>query len=68
MKPNSQCIKPKLYAKRKIWYKKLNTLEIADAVIDSTRYPLHKSFIGKQVGDLVVANGRRYLIVSIIDG
>lgn len=47
-------------------YKKLNTLEIVDAVIDSTRYPLHKSFIGKQVGDLVVANGRRYLIVSII--
>ena len=47
-------------------YKKLNTLEIVDAVIDSTRYPLHKSFIGKQVGDLVVANGRRYLIVSIV--
>lgn len=47
-------------------YKKLNTLEIVDAVIDSMRYPLHKSFIGKQVGDLVVANGRRYLIVSII--
>ena len=47
-------------------YKKLDTLGIVDAVIDSSRYPLHKSFIGKQVGDLVVANGRRYLIVSII--
>lgn len=47
-------------------YKKMNSLQIVDAVIDSTRYPLHKSFIGKQVGDLVVANGRRYLIVSII--
>lgn len=47
-------------------YKKMNTLEIVDAVIDSTKYPLHKSFIGKKIGDLVVANGKRYLIVSIL--
>ena len=47
-------------------YKKMNTLEIVDAVIDSSRYPLHKNFIGKQVGDLIVANGRRYLIISIL--
>lgn len=47
-------------------YKKMNTLEIVDAVIDSTKYPLHKSFLGKKIGDLVVANGKRYLIVSIL--
>lgn len=47
-------------------YKKMNTLEIVDAVIDSTKYPLHKSFLGKRIGDLVVANGKRYLIVSIL--
>ena len=47
-------------------YKKMNTLEIVDAVINSTKYPLHKSFIGKRIGDLVVANGKRYLIVSIL--
>lgn len=29
-------------------YKKMNTLEIVDAVIDSSKYPLHKSFIGKK--------------------
>ena len=47
-------------------YKKMNTLEIVDAVIDSSKYPLHKSFLGKKIGDLVVANGKRYLIVSIL--
>lgn len=47
-------------------YKKMNTLEIVDAVINSTKYPLHKSFLGKKMGDLVVANGKRYLIVSIL--
>lgn len=47
-------------------YKKMQTLEIVDAVIDSNKYPLHKAFLGKKVGDLVVANGRRYLIISIL--
>lgn len=47
-------------------YKKMNTLEIVDAVMDSSKYPLHKSFIGKKIGDLVVANGKRFLIVSIL--
>ena len=47
-------------------YKKMNTLEIVDAVMDSGKYPLHKSFIGKKIGDLVVANGKRFLIVSIL--
>ena len=47
-------------------YKKMQTLEIVDAVMDSTKYPLHKAFIGKKVGDLVVVNGRRYLIISIL--
>jgi hypothetical protein len=49
-----------------VFYKKMNTLEIVDAVIDSGKYPLHKSFIGKKIGDLVVANGKRFLIVSIL--
>ena len=47
-------------------YKKINTLEIVDAVMDSGKYPLHKNFIGKKIGDLVVANGKRFLIVSIL--
>ena len=47
-------------------YKKMQTLEIVDAVMDSTKYPLHKAFLGKKVGDLVVLNGRRYLIISIL--
>ena len=47
-------------------YKKMQTLEIVDAVMDSEKYPLHKAFLGKKVGDLVVANGRRYLIISIL--
>lgn len=47
-------------------YKKMNTLEIVDYVMDSTKYPLHKSFIGKKIGDVVVANGKRFLIVSIL--
>lgn len=47
-------------------YKKMSTLEIVDAVMDSGKYPLHKSFIGKKIGDLVVANGKRFLIVSIL--
>lgn len=47
-------------------YKKMQTLEIVDAVMDSTEYPLHKAFLGKKVGDLVVLNGRRYLIISIL--
>ena len=47
-------------------YKKMQTLEIVDAVMDSTKYPLHKAFLGKKVGDLVVVNGRRYLIISIL--
>ena len=47
-------------------YKKMNTLEIVDTVIDSTKYPLHKSFLGKKIGDIVVANGKRYLIISIL--
>lgn len=47
-------------------YKKMNTLEIVDAVIDTTKYPLHKNFIGKKIGDLVVANGKRFIVVSIL--
>lgn len=47
-------------------YKKMNTLEIVDAVMDTTKYPLHKSFIGKKIGDLVVANGKRFIVVSIL--
>ena len=47
-------------------YKKMQSLEIVDAVIDSEKYPLHKAFIGKKVGDLIVVNGRRYLIVSVL--
>lgn len=47
-------------------YKKMQTLEIVDAVIDSIKYPLHKAFLGKKVGDLIVVNGRRYLIISIL--
>lgn len=47
-------------------YKKMNTLEIVDVVMNSSKYPLHKSFIDKKIGDLVVANGKRFLIVSIL--
>ena len=47
-------------------YKKMHTLEIVDAVMDSAKYPLHKAFLGKKVGDLVVVNGHRYLIISIL--
>ena len=47
-------------------YKKMQTLEIVDAVVDSNKYPLHKAFLGKRVGDLVVMNGRRYLIISVL--
>lgn len=47
-------------------YKKMQTLEIVDAVMDSNKYPLHKAFLGKRVGDLVVMNGRRYLIISVL--
>lgn len=47
-------------------YKKMQTLKIVDAVMDSKKYPLHKAFLGKKVGDLVVVNGRRFLIISIL--
>ena len=47
-------------------YKKMNTLEIVDAVMDTTKYPLHKSFCGKKIGVLVVANGKRFIVVSIL--
>ncbi|MCD7825825.1 MAG: hypothetical protein LUH14_07695 [Clostridiaceae bacterium] len=60
--PNTQPIKDG----DMVSYKKVNTLELIDAVMDSGKYPLHKSFIGKKIGDLVVANGKRFIIVSIL--
>ena len=47
-------------------YKKLNTLEIKDTVIQSSKYELHKRFLGKKVGDVVLLMGKKYEVISII--
>lgn len=47
-------------------YKKLNTLEIMDTTIQASKYELHRRFLGKKVGDVVMLMGKKYEIISIV--
>lgn len=60
--PNTQPIKEG----NLVFYKKMNTLEIVDAVMDTSKYLFHESFIGKKIGDIIIANGKRFIVVSIL--
>ena len=48
-----------------IIYRKVQTGESVNAVIQADKYPLHKLMLGKKVGDMVVLMGKRYEITEI---
>ncbi len=49
-----------------ITYKKLFTGENYDNTVQSKKFPLHKAFIGKKIGDIVRFQGKEYEITYII--
>ena len=49
-----------------ITYKKLFSGENYDNTVQSTKYPLHKAFLGKQIGDIISFQGKEYEITSIL--
>lgn len=49
-----------------VTYKEMNTFKTTDAVINTVKYQFHRYFIGKKVGDLVVVNGKKYIIENIL--
>lgn len=46
-------------------YRKLNTLEIMDITIQASQYELHRRFLSKKVGDVMIM-GKKYEIISIV--
>lgn len=49
-----------------ITYKKLFSGENYDNTVQSERFPLHKAFLGKKIGDIVSFQGKEYEITSIL--
>lgn len=49
-----------------ITYKKLFSGENYDNTIQAERFPLHKAFLGKKIGDIVSFQGKEYEITSIL--
>lgn len=49
-----------------VTYKNMDSFKRTDAIINTNKYPFHKSFIGKKIGDLIVVNGNKYMIEDIL--
>ena len=49
-----------------VTYKRLNDVEMYDNTVQPDRFPLHKLFVGKKVGDIVTFQGKQYEITVIL--
>lgn len=49
-----------------ITYKKLFSGENYDNTIQAAKYPLHRAFLGKKIGDIISFQGKEYEITSIL--
>ena len=49
-----------------VTYKRLNDGEMYDNTVQPDRFPLHKLFVGKKVGDIVTFQGKQYEITVIL--
>lgn len=49
-----------------ITYKKLFSGENYDNTIQASKYPLHRAFLGKKIGDIISFQGKEYEITSIL--
>lgn len=49
-----------------ITFRKIQTGESVDAMIQAEKFPLHKQMVGKKVGDVVNLMGKKYEITDIL--